>query len=84
MCIRDRIGIGETVFTNRAGESYVKLRMRPSNFNSYGTVHGIDFAQFNGNWVDGSGGADSQFGMAFTYNDAVKVVYFTTIEAVRD
>ena len=68
----NKIGIGETVFTNRAGESYVKLRMRPSNFNGYGSVHGIDFAQFNGNWVDGSGGADSQFGMAFTYNDAVR------------
>jgi hypothetical protein len=68
----NKIGIGETVFTNRAGQSYVKLRMRPSNFNGYGNVHGIDFAQFNGNWVDGSGGADSQFGMAFTYNDAVR------------
>ena len=68
----NKIGIGETVFTNRAGESYVKLRMRPSNFNSYGTVHGIDFAQFNGNWVDGSGGADTQYGLALTYNDAVR------------
>ena len=68
----NKIGIGETVFTNRAGESYVKLRMRPSNFNSYGTVHGIDFAQFNGNWVDGSGGVDSQFGLALTYNDTVR------------
>ncbi len=68
----NKIGIGETVFTNRAGESYVKLRIRPSNFNSYGTVHGMDIAQFNGNWVDGSSGADSQFGLALTYNDTVR------------
>jgi len=68
----NKIGIGETVFTNRAGESFVKLRLRPSNFNGYGSVHGIDFGQFNGNWVDGSGGADSQFGIALTYNDNVR------------
>ncbi len=68
----NKIGIGTTTFTNRAGQSYVKLRMRPSNFNGYDDNHHIDFGQFNGTWVDGSGGADSQFGMSFTYNDAVR------------
>ena len=28
----NKVGIGETVFTPRAGQSYVKLRMRTSNF----------------------------------------------------
>ena len=68
----NKIGIGETVFTNRAGQSYVKLRMRTSNFDSYDDNHRIDFGQFNGNWVDGSGGADSQFGMSFSYDSSVR------------
>ena len=68
----NKIGIGETVFTNRAGQSYVKLRMRTSNFNGYEDNHRMDFGQFNGNWVDGSGGADTQFGMSFSYDAAVR------------
>ena len=68
----NKIGISETVFTNRAGESYVKLRMRTSNFDGYDDDHRMDFGQFNGNWVDGSGGNDSQFGMAFTWQTQVR------------
>ena len=68
----NKIGIGETVFTNRAGQSYVKLRMRTSNFDGYEDNHRIDFGQFNGNWLDGSGGADSQFGMSFSYDANVR------------
>ena len=63
----NKVGIGETVFTTRAGQSYVKLRMRTSNFDGYGDKHRMDFGQFNGNWVDGSGGVDSQWGMSFTW-----------------
>ena len=68
----NKIGIGETVFTTRAGQSYVKLRMRTSNFDSYDDDHRMDFGQFNGNWLDGSGGVDSQFGMSFTWQDQVR------------
>ena len=68
----NKIGIGETVFTNRAGQSYVKLRMRTSNFNGYEDNHRMDFGQFNGNWVDGSGGADTQFGMSFNLQRCCK------------
>ena len=68
----NKIGIGETVFTNRSGQSYVKLRMRTSNFNGYEDNHRIDFGQFNGNWLDGSGGVDSQFGMSFSYDASVR------------
>ena len=68
----NKIGIGETVFTTRAGQSYVKLRMRTSNFDTYEDDHRMDFGQFNGNWIDGSGGTDTQFGMSFTWQDEVR------------
>ena len=68
----NKIGIGTTVFTNRAGQSYVKLRMRPSIHNGYDDNHHIDFGQFNGNWLDGSSGADSQWGMSFSYDANVR------------
>jgi hypothetical protein len=68
----NKVGIGETDFTNKTGQSFVKLRIRPSIHNGYESNHTIDFGQFNGNWVDGSGGADSQYGLALTYNDAVR------------
>ena len=68
----NKVGIGETVFTTRAGQSYVKLRMRTSNFDTYEDDHRMDFGQFNGNWVDGSGGVDSQFGMSFTWQSQVR------------
>ena len=69
----NKIGVGGvTDFSARSGQSYVKLRMRPSAFNSYDDNHHIDFAQFNGNWVDGSSGADTQFGLSFSYDAAVR------------
>jgi hypothetical protein len=68
----NKVGIGETDFTNKTGQSFVKLRIRPSIHNGYESNHTIDFGQFNGNWVDGSSGADSQFGMSFSWQDSVR------------
>ena len=68
----NKVGIGETDFTNKTGQSFVKLRIRPSTHNSYGDKHTIDFGQFNGNWIDGSSGADTQYGMSFSWQDEVR------------
>jgi len=64
------INKGSSTFQPAAGviKNYFALN---TDYDSTG-VQGIYFSNLDGNWVDGTSGADSQFGMLFGYQNATR------------